>query len=184
MALQPPLAREVPGSGEAPNVFEPLCAVFRRRLKAVGQKYTPERAQILDTLIRLDDLFDADQLQKTLKGKGFRVSKATIYRTLRLLLDTGIIQKVLYDSEQSHFQLAWGRRPRDLVIRIDTQEVIPVEVPELTEIRDRICRQLGLTPAGHRLQIFASQWPSEAASAQPGSSAGPSSPCERGRLIR
>ncbi len=158
MALTP-LARPTPASttSDDSHVFEPLCAVFRRTLKSVGQKYTPERAQILDTLIRLDDLFDADQLQKSLKEDGFRVSKATIYRTLKLLLDAGIIQKVLYDSEQSHFQLAWGRRPRDLVIRIDTQEVIPVEIPELADIRERVCRRLGLKVAGHRLQIFATK---------------------------
>lgn len=138
-------------------MFEPLCAVFRRKLKSMGQKYTPERAQILDTLIRLDDLFDADELQRTLKQEGFRVSKATIYRTIKLLLDAGIIQKALFDSEQAHYQLAWGRRPRDLVVRIDTQEIIPVDIPELLELRDKVCRRLGLSAAGHRFQIFATK---------------------------
>jgi Fur family ferric uptake transcriptional regulator len=138
-------------------MFEPLCAVFRRKLKSMGQKYTPERAQILDTLIRIDDLFDADELQRTLKKEGFRVSKATIYRTIKLLLDAGIIQKALFDSEQAHYQLAWGRRPRDLVVRIDTQEVIPVDIPELLELRDKVCRRLGLSAAGHRFQIFATK---------------------------
>lgn len=153
-----PLAR--PGTNSAsddPHMFEPLCAVFRRKLKSMGQKYTPERAQILDTLIRIDDLFDADELQRTLKKEGFRVSKATIYRTIKLLLDAGIIQKALFDSEQAHYQLAWGRRPRDLVVRIDTQEVIPVDIPELLELRDKVCRRLGLSAAGHRFQIFATK---------------------------
>ncbi len=158
MALKPLVKSGVLPAAEAdPHVFEPLCAVFRRTLKSMGQKYTPERAQILDTLIRLDDLFDAEQLQRTLKEDGFRVSKATIYRTIRLLLDAGIIQKALFDSEQAHYQLAWGRRPRDLVLRIDTQEVIPVDIPELMDLRERVCRRLGLKAAGHRLQIFATK---------------------------
>lgn len=135
--------------------MEPLCAVFRRHLKAEGQKYTPERAQVIDTLIRMDDLFEAEQLQRELKESGFRVSKATIYRTIKLLLDAGIIQKIFSDADQTHYQLAYGRRPRDYVIRMDTKESIPVDVPELMELRERICEQLGLRCAGHRLQIFA-----------------------------
>lgn len=163
MELKPPSRPTTPGvHGHAADdlrIMEPLCAVFRRHLKSLGQKYTPERAQILDTLIRLDDLFEADTLQQTLKREGRRVSKATIYRTIKLLQDAGIIQKVLYDAgaDQAHFQLAYGRRPRDLLIRMDTKEVIPIEVPELSAIRDRVCKQLGLSPAGHRFQIYATQ---------------------------
>lgn len=141
------------------EIAEPLCAVFRRHLKSLGQKYTPERAQVLDILIRLDDLFEAEALQRALAREGRRVSKATVYRTIKLLQDAGIIQKVLYDAEsdsdQAHYQLAYGRRPRDLLIRIDTKAVETIEVPELAEIRDRLCQRLGLRAVGHRLQIYA-----------------------------
>lgn len=138
------------------SIAEPLCAVFRRELKKQGQKYTPERAQILESIIRLDDLFQAEQLQDELKRAGFRVSKATIYRTIKLLQEAGIIQQVLVDSEQTHYQLAYGRRPRDLLVRVDTHEMIPIDIPELIAIRDRICKERGLEPHGHRLQIYAS----------------------------
>lgn len=141
--------------GDDVEILEPLCAVFRRHLKSVGQKYTPERAQILDTLIRLDDLFEADQLQAALKRDGHRVSKATAYRTIKLLQDAGIIQKVFVNSDQAHFQLAWGRRPRELLVRIDTNEIIPIDVPELAAISERLCRERGLLVSGHRLQVFA-----------------------------
>jgi len=50
------------------EIREPLCAVFRRRLKDAGQKYTPERAQILDTILKIDDLFEAEDLQEALRG--------------------------------------------------------------------------------------------------------------------
>lgn len=142
--------------GAGISIREPLCAVFRRRLKDAGQKYTPERAQILDTIIQIDDVFEADQLQESLRRADFRVSKATIYRTLKLLQDAGIIQQVLLDSDQASYQLVYGRRPRDLLIRVDTHEVVTIDVPELNAIRDRICREHGLRAEGHRFQIFAS----------------------------
>lgn len=144
-------------TGDDMDIIEPLCAVFRRSLKDEGLKYTPERAQILDSIIELDGLFEADQLLEEVKGKGFRVSKATVYRTLKLLEDSGIIQRVLFDREQSHYQLAYGRRGNTLLVRVDTGEVEVLDLPELVALRDALCRARGLKPEGHRLQIFATK---------------------------
>lgn len=155
MELQP--TSRPAAAGANISITEPLCAVFRRQLKAEGLKYTPERAHVLDAIIQLDDLFEAEQLIDELRkgGGGRRVSKATVYRTIRLLQDAGIIQRVLTDNDQSVYQLAYGQRPSDLLIRLDTNETIQIEEPELIALRDAICRRLGLKAKGHRLQIFA-----------------------------
>lgn len=137
------------------EIAAPLCAVFRRRLRDAGQKYTPERATILDAIIRIDDVFEADQLRDALRTRQYPVSKATIYRTLKLLQETGIIQPVVVDAEQTRWQLAYGKRPRDLIVRLDTGEILHVDVPELLDIRNRLCAARGLRPEGHRLHIFA-----------------------------
>lgn len=148
MQLQPTPA----GEGE---ILAPLCAVFRRHLRAEGQKYTPERAHILDTIINLDGLFEADTLLDNVRGDGFTVSKATVYRTLKLLEDAGIIQRVPFEREQVHYQLVYGRNANTLIVDLDTGDIEAVEVPELLALRDRLCRDRGLTPEGHRLQVFA-----------------------------
>lgn len=139
------------------EIVEPLCAVFRRKLRGEGLKYTPERAQVLDTVMRQDGVFEAESILHQLKGSRVRVSKATVYRTIRLLQEAGIIQRVLFDDdpEQSHYQLVYGKRPNDLLIRIDTREVVSIRIPEIVELRDAICAKLGLSAVGHRLQIFA-----------------------------
>jgi Fur family ferric uptake transcriptional regulator len=85
------------------------------------------------------------------------VSKATVYRTLKLLEDSGIIQRVLFDREQSHYQLAYGRKGNTLLVRMDTGEVEVLELPELVALRDKICKARGLRAEGHRLQIFATK---------------------------
>lgn len=153
----PPAPRPEPDEPLAPDleIVEPLCSVFRRKLKAEGLKYTPERAQILDSVIRIDGVFEVEGLIDTLRKGPLRVSKATVYRTVRLLQEAGIIQRVLFDQEQSHYQLVYGRKPSDLVIRMDTRQIIPIDVPELVAIRDAICKRLNLEPKGHRFQIFA-----------------------------
>ncbi len=136
------------------TIHEPLCAVFRRKLKGEGLKYTPERAQILETIIQIDDVFEAERVQAELRDSEFRVSKATIYRTLKLLQEAGIIHPVPLESEQTSYMLAYGERPRDLLIRVDTHEIERIEIPELEEICAKICAERGLKLRGRSFQVF------------------------------
>ena len=69
----------------------PLCSVFRRFLKSKNLKYTPERAEVLDAIIARDDVFEVEELLLEMQGNGHRISKATIYRTINLLVDAGIM---------------------------------------------------------------------------------------------
>ncbi|MEL6328419.1 MAG: transcriptional repressor [Planctomycetota bacterium] len=141
--------------GDAIEIVEPLCAVFRRMLKDDGQKYTPSRAWILDTIIELDSVFTAEALLSEVNGtRTERVSKATVYRTLELLDQYGIIERLPFDREQSHYQLVYGKRADALLIDVDTGEAETIEAPELIELRDKICAARGITPEGHRLQIY------------------------------
>ena len=89
----------------------PPCAVFRRFLRSKNLKYTPERADILNAIIEGDDVFEAEELLLNMRQRGHRVSKATIYRTIKLLQDAGIITQALFDARQSHYRLIFGRAP-------------------------------------------------------------------------
>ena len=128
------------GFGE---ILPPLCAVFRQHLRKDGLKYTPERAQILDTIIHIDGLFEADSLVERFRGEqgGAQagasgaaggptgVSKATIYRTLKLLEEAGIIQRVPLEREQIHYQLVYGKKANTLIVDGESGEVEAIDTP-------------------------------------------------------
>jgi Fur family ferric uptake transcriptional regulator len=161
------------------EVLEPLCAVFRRALKGMGLKYTPERAHVLDTIIRFDAPFQAERVVEAVKGARspgggggttaaplpagvtrLRISKATVYRTIKLLLDAGIIQRVPLGEDASgrgegFYTLVYGRRPSDMIIRTDTHEMVPINLPALPALVARACAERGLTLRGHRLYVYA-----------------------------
>lgn len=143
------------GDASSIQIIEPLCAVFRRTLKGEGLKYTPERARVLDTIIGIDGIFEADRLIETLRSSGHRVSKATVYRTLKLMLEAGIIQRVPLDTDQAHYQLVYGREPTEMIVCVDSDRVETISIPELAAIRDRICAEHGLRAQSHRFTIFA-----------------------------
>lgn len=133
----------------------PLCSVFRRYLKAQGLKYTTERADVLDAIIARDGLFEAEELLLELRRRGHRVSKATTYRTINLLQNAGIIVQALFDSKQSHYQLIYGKEPRNHMVCMKTGRLVEFQSAELIAVRNRICKELGWSPVGHRFQIYA-----------------------------
>jgi Fur family ferric uptake transcriptional regulator len=137
------------------TAMAPLCAVFRRFLKSRDLKYTPERAGILNAIIERDGVFEVEELLAQMRQRGYHGSKATVYRTIKLLQDAGIITQALFDSKQSHYQLIYGREPRDFMVCMKTGRHIEFSNDELVALRDRICRTHGWDPIGHRFQIYA-----------------------------
>jgi len=132
----------------------PLCSVFRRYLKSIDLKYTPERAAVLDAVIEHDGRFEVDELIVELRRRGARTSKATVYRTIHLLLDAGIITQSLFDPRQAHYQLIYGRAPCDQMVCVRTGRTIEFSDPEIIRLRDLICARHGWTAVAHRLQIY------------------------------
>ncbi len=132
----------------------PLCAIFRRFLKRKGLKFTSERAHILEAVLSKTTVFEADQLVTELRQASARASKATIYRTLKHLLEAGIITEVLIDARQSHYELSFGKQPQGHLVCVRTGKVIEIPSPWLEPVRDRICKKHGFKPVSHRFIIY------------------------------
>lgn len=147
----------MPNAANSDNsaILMPLCSIFRRFLKKRGLKFTSERAQILDAVLAKEGLFEAEQLLFEMRTAGHRVSKATIYRTLKHLVESGIIREVLLDSKQAHYQMVYGKKPTDHLVNLSTDEVVEIYCPELVALREKICKEHGLDPVGHRFLIYA-----------------------------
>jgi Fur family transcriptional regulator, ferric uptake regulator len=134
--------------------YEPVCAAFRRHLHNHKLKFTPERAMILDAVLRKSGLFEAEGLAADLKNLKHRVSRATVYRTLSHLQDAGVLKQVFFDNKQSYYEVVAGRRNSDYLICMETGKVIEFDSEKLRQLRDEICRQHGFEPLSHRFHIY------------------------------
>jgi len=130
--------------------YEPVCALFRRYLHAQKLKFTPERAMILDAVLRQKGLFEAEKLVIDLKELGHRVSRATAYRTLSHLQDAGILKQVFFDNKQSYYEVIAGRQTYDYLICVATGRVIEFSSDKLRKLRDEICREHGFSSMSHQ----------------------------------
>ena len=117
-------ATRKPPADPEDDLILPLCSIFRRYLKRQSLKFTPERAKILDAVMEKEGVFEADELADELRQRGHRVSKATIYRTLKHLKDAGIITEVLIDSKQAHYEQSFGKKTKGHLVCAETNQII------------------------------------------------------------
>lgn len=134
--------------------YEPVCAVFRRYLHGRKLKFTPERAMILDAVLRQTGLFEAERLVADVQRLGHRASRATTYRTLAHLQDAGILKQVFFDNKQSYYEVIAGRQTYDYLICVATGRVIEFSSDKLKRLRDEICREHGFAPLSHQFHVF------------------------------
>lgn len=132
----------------------PLCAIFRRFLKRKGLKFTTERAVILEAVLAKDGLFEVEELCIELKDVGHEASRATVYRTLKHLMEAGIVQEVLLDATRSHYQVAFGRKPTGHLVCVETHQVIEFPTEELDALMNKICKDHGYEPLSHRFVVY------------------------------
>lgn len=137
-----------------PPLIQPLCAIFRRFLKRKGLNFTAERAKILDAVMGKQGIFEAEELMYEMRQSQHRVSKATIYRTLKHLLEANIITEVLIDSKQAHYQLSVGHEANGHLVCLETNQIVEFAIPELKELRDRICGKHGYDPVSFRFVVY------------------------------
>lgn len=152
--ILPSVARVAAGAQREVLPFEPVCAVFRRYLHEQKLKFTPERAMILDAVLRRSGLFAPEALVADVQKVGQRVSRATVYRTLNHLQDAGILKQVFFDNKQSYYEVIAGRETHDYLICVATGKVIEFNSERLRQLRDEICKEHGFEPISHRFQIF------------------------------
>jgi len=134
--------------------FVPVCAIFRRFLKRQGLKFTTERALILDAVLGQTAVFEAEALLEEMRTSELRVSKATIYRTLRHLVDAKIINEVLLDSRQAHYELSFGKEPKGHLVCVETGDVEEFPTPSLQQLVDEVCAERGYDPVSFRFVIY------------------------------
>jgi Fur family ferric uptake transcriptional regulator len=148
-----------PGAAHQPPpqqslAYEPVCAIFRRYLHGEKLKFTPERAMMLDAVMRKEGLFEPEALISDLKQLGHRVSRATVYRTLSHLQDAGIVKQVFFDNKRSYYEVIAGRQTYDYLICVATGRVIEFVSDKLRKLRDEICREHGFDPLSHQFHVF------------------------------
>lgn len=127
---------------------------FEAYLRAHKLKLTGERMAILAAIFRRKAHFDAETLHAELKGEGSDISRATVYRTLDLLVQCGLVRKNSLGASHANYEAAHEDEHHDHLICISCRQVLEFFRPDLEALQEDVCRAHAFRPVHHSLQIF------------------------------
>lgn len=123
------------------------------RCEAKGLRMTDQRRVIAGVLEESDDHPDVEELYARASGRDPNISIATVYRTVKLFEEAGILEKLEFGDGRARYEDA-ERDHHDHLIDMNSGEVIEFVDPEIEALQDRIAEKLGYRLIGHRLELY------------------------------
>lgn len=137
-----------------PQTVDQAIERFRSYLRGRRLRLTSERMELLRAVLRSPAHFDADDLVASMQRRGRRVSRATIYRTLSLLEQSGILRKSLFGRDRGFYEPTLDQRHHDHVVCLSCGRIEEFYEKRLEQLQEQISRDLGFEPLYHVHEIF------------------------------
>lgn len=128
--------------------------IFADYLRRKALKTTRERTAVFEEIFSAHRHFDADDLVLRMREKGTKVSRATVYRTLELLHEVGLVGRVRLNEEKYRYERLRKGEHHDHLVCTGCDKVIEFVEPAIEDLQDVVCERLGFSATSHVHQIF------------------------------
>ncbi len=142
-----------------PEILKSIKDILDKYVAKKNLRKTQERYRILEFIYDLDKHFDVDELHRKLKESDFSVSKATVYNTLELLLDAGLVRKHHFSNNTAYYEKSYFNKAHDHLIITDrngkVEQIIEFCDPRIDAIRADLEQHLNIHISDHDLYFYA-----------------------------
>lgn len=124
-----------------------------QRCEAKGLRMTEQRRTLARVLTQSEDHPDVEELYARASAIDPRISLATVYRTVKLFEEAGILDRLEFRDGRARYEAA-ERDHHDHLIDLHTGQVIEFVDPEIEALQEKIAARLGYRLMGHRLELY------------------------------
>ena len=134
-------------------ILEQVKKILDKHLELKGLRKTQERYAIIKEIYSFDHHFDADELYSQMIKKKYRVSRATIYNTLDLLVSLELVSRHVFKDNIAKYEKSFGFRQHDHII-LDNEEIIEFCDPRIQSIKNSLEKMFDVKIKNHSLYFF------------------------------
>ena len=128
--------------------------VFTEFLAEQGLKLTPERRAVFEAVLETHRHFDAEEMVSIIKEHEKKISRATVYRTLDLLVKGGFVRAMELGDSKKVYEHIIGHRHHDHLICTECGRTLEFDEDVIETLQQQVCERLNFKPHRHSLRIF------------------------------
>ena len=133
----------------------PFIRLFSRYLREQGLPVTRQREAVAEVVFGADEHLSVDDIEQRLRSRGDRIGKATVYRTLVLLVRSRLVEEHDFGEGFKRYEHRLSRQPvHEHLICLECGKVIEFRSNEIAAVEARVRTEHGFAPARHRLEIY------------------------------
>lgn len=125
-----------------------------RLIKAKGLKSTRQRSLIIDTFLASEGHASVEELWSRVRSADAKVSVATVYRTMKLLVESGLAHARNFGDGQTRYEAAIGRHHHDHLICTNCGDIIEFENDRIEQLQDTIAKRHGFKVTSHKMELY------------------------------